>query len=143
MNAQWGYLSLGLWERGLEEGQKPYSFQKMGKMSLEQDHRDTNSSPLSQLPKQGRWVNPDPGQGRAKPRSPIEFGAVGLCCRPKHLHGKTEQFCIHFIFPGVTRSEEMIWGWFSDLPLFITQLEATEFWSLRLYGPRKAISLSR
>lgn len=31
MNAQGGYLRLGLWERGLEEGQKLYSFQKIGK----------------------------------------------------------------------------------------------------------------
>lgn len=80
MNAQWGHLCLGLWERGLEEGQKPYSFQRVGKTpaSLEQGHKDTNSSPLPQLPRQGRWLNPDPGQGRARPRSRIEFGAVGL-----------------------------------------------------------------
>lgn len=31
MNAQWGYLCLGLWEKGLEEGQEPPSFQKIGK----------------------------------------------------------------------------------------------------------------
>lgn len=68
----------------------------------------TNSSPLPQLPgTQGRWVNPDPGQERARPRSPIESGAVGLCCRPRHLHGQTEQICPHFIFPSVIRSEAL------------------------------------